>query len=878
MPVYFVQPKSFVKRAGDNTKGSVSPVITDRIQHELAINIKPSNDKTNYFRFTTVGGFPTLVGIGNAIAATFGALIGTTINALTVAAQVTGFTIAGGTTAKTLTLNEDFNVSTHTGNANAHHTRLHAVDGTSDHSLGSGISGKMVQFDTTTILKNATNTDTEVADAVTKKHTQNTDTDLDATFEATFEKVANKDATGGYAGLTLFKINFKNALNTITSWFTNSNTVARTYTFPDKDLTVAGTVDLHTQGTDTALGTLATKNPPVDADLVIQRDSASSWALVTSTWTQVKAFLKTYFEATFEKVANKDAISGYAGLDASQKVIKDPANATATPTASKIPIADGSGKLDGWITAVVHTQNTDTGLGTLGTKNPPIDADKIVQRDSEGLAKSLLHMNGTDASTIFTDEATKTWTAYGNAQLDTAQQKFGTASGLFDGTGDYIDTPDHSDHEPAAEDFTVDCWVRFNNNNGTQAIWGRRTSVTTQKDLFTIYTSGTPINRLTFQGIVNTVEKGGYYFSWSPATNTWYHLEIVRNGTNFYMFVDGVSQTLTVTTAIGTNDLTFSLTGDKLTIGRYGDYDGYYFNGWIDEFRFSKGIARHTANFTPSTSEYSQDGVVDFLVTSTWTQIKAFLKTYFDTLYNLYVHPNHSGDVTSVADGATVIASGVIVNDDINASAAIVDTKLAKITTAGKVDDSALDQLPALGTAPSPPRQTDITNAEIIAAAGIVDTKLAQIATASKVSGAAITLLTSLVSGAGLIPQANIPAQQSKFKYESRSSQAASGAVSYTGYGFTPSALIIIAADTSSPSALAFGFATGTAAFGSIYQNGVAGRYDFTTSDFLTMYYSSGNYQQADLTSFDADGFTLTWTKTGTPPATTTGMIVLAFR
>lgn len=61
------------------------------------------------------------------------------------------------------------------------------------------------------------------------------------------ENVANKDATGGYAGLTLFKINFKNALNTITSFFTNANTVARTYTFQDKDGTIADIVDVATK-------------------------------------------------------------------------------------------------------------------------------------------------------------------------------------------------------------------------------------------------------------------------------------------------------------------------------------------------------------------------------------------------------------------------------------------------------------------------------------------------------------------------------------------------------------------------------------------------------------------------------------------------------
>ncbi len=50
--------------------------------------------------------------------------------------------------------------------------------------------------------------------------------------------------------------------------------------------------------------------------------------------------------------------------------------------------------------------------------------------------------------------------------------------------------------------------------------------------------------------------------------------------------------------------------------------------------------------------------------------------------------PNLTGDITSNGT-ATSIASGVIVNDDINASAGIVDTKLATISTAGKVSNSA---------------------------------------------------------------------------------------------------------------------------------------------------------------------------------------------
>lgn len=55
--------------------------------------------------------------------------------------------------------------------------------------------------------------------------------------------IATKDATGGYAGLTGFAINLKNAAGTIVSSIAGIATVARTYTFPDKDITVAGTTN-----------------------------------------------------------------------------------------------------------------------------------------------------------------------------------------------------------------------------------------------------------------------------------------------------------------------------------------------------------------------------------------------------------------------------------------------------------------------------------------------------------------------------------------------------------------------------------------------------------------------------------------------------------
>ena len=55
-----------------------------------------------------------------------------------------------------------------------------------------------------------------------------------------------------------------------------------------------------------------------------------------------------------------------------------------------------------------------------------------------------------------------------------------------------------------------------------------------------------------------------------------------------------------------------------------------------------------------------------------------------------YIEGKISGDIT-ISSGTAAIGSGVIVNADINASAAIADSKLAAISTAGKVALSALE-------------------------------------------------------------------------------------------------------------------------------------------------------------------------------------------
>lgn len=72
------------------------------------------------------------------------------------------------------------------------------------------------------------------------------------------EHTTNKNVSGGYVGLTLFKINFLNTLGTFTSFFTNANTAARTYTLPDVTGTIALTSDI--PATQTLPQTLAAGN------------------------------------------------------------------------------------------------------------------------------------------------------------------------------------------------------------------------------------------------------------------------------------------------------------------------------------------------------------------------------------------------------------------------------------------------------------------------------------------------------------------------------------------------------------------------------------------------------------------------------------------
>lgn len=203
----------------------------------------------------------------------------------------------------------------------------------------------------------------------------------------------------------------------------------------------------------------------------------------------------------------------------------------------------------------------------------------------------MLHLDGTDASTTFTDSSTAAHTVsgVGNAQLDTAQLKFGTASYLGDGTGDSLTSADDADWDFGTGEFTIDFWVRFAALGGDNNFFSRNANA---GNIQWKYDNGTTQLKAYWGGGFVRTE------TWSPSINTWYHIAIERYSGSVYVYVDG---TQLGTAAANSTDLTFT---DAIYIAAIEDAS-QSINGWIDEYRVSKGIGRYSGtNFTPPSSAY----------------------------------------------------------------------------------------------------------------------------------------------------------------------------------------------------------------------------------------------------------------------------------
>ena len=204
---------------------------------------------------------------------------------------------------------------------------------------------------------------------------------------------------------------------------------------------------------------------------------------------------------------------------------------------------------------------------------------------------ALLHMDGAHSSSAFVDEKGHAFTAFPNAQIATTQSKFGGASGLFDGSGDYLSSPDSADWDFGTGDFTVEFFIRFNALPASTAIAIVSNYASSTTGWFIQFRNDSPGARLAFGSSGDTPVAG---FAWSPSTATWYHVAVARASGTVRAFVDGSPIDSDVT---NTEDISGSTA--PLQVGKLSASAGQYLNGWLDELRITKGVARYTAAFSP---------------------------------------------------------------------------------------------------------------------------------------------------------------------------------------------------------------------------------------------------------------------------------------
>lgn len=203
----------------------------------------------------------------------------------------------------------------------------------------------------------------------------------------------------------------------------------------------------------------------------------------------------------------------------------------------------------------------------------------------------LAHFDGDDESTTFVDSSNSghTITAHGDAQLDTAQKKFGTASLLLDGVGDYASIAASADFA-LTDEITIEGWIR-------------PTDATQNKAIITLFTSNS--NRITVGHLNDTL----YFFTAVPGNSairiqggtvadaTQQHWALTKDDEGVWrLFLDGVL----LGTSTTTNFPADAALAVAIGAGAAGDVT---FAGHQDEVRITRAC-RYTAAFAPPSAPF----------------------------------------------------------------------------------------------------------------------------------------------------------------------------------------------------------------------------------------------------------------------------------
>lgn len=214
----------------------------------------------------------------------------------------------------------------------------------------------------------------------------------------------------------------------------------------------------------------------------------------------------------------------------------------------------------------------------------------------------LLHMDGTNLSTTFTDSSPvsiHTVTSNGGTLISTAQYKFGTASGLFDGTDDYLTVPDNGDFDLSSGHWTIDAWVWGTlSGTGTEGVYFQRTDADNYFSLSILKaTAGNSV-------VLSIYASGSEVVAVSTApcltAATWHHVEVSEYLNNYRIFVDGKLAALTYNTSRPTDYTGTIYLGCTAVAGTATNF----FAGYLDEFRIMKSVQHLNMSFTVPTAAY----------------------------------------------------------------------------------------------------------------------------------------------------------------------------------------------------------------------------------------------------------------------------------
>jgi len=205
----------------------------------------------------------------------------------------------------------------------------------------------------------------------------------------------------------------------------------------------------------------------------------------------------------------------------------------------------------------------------------------------------LTEVNGTSLLCNFTNAGIYDGTGrnvletVGDAHVENSAKKYGTGSMQFDGTGDYLFVQGLDNLEFGTGDFTVEFWL---NTSNLDVVPFDCRPASTQGDYLTLYIDTNGALRWEEGGANRIISSNG-----AISTGTWYHIAATREGTNSKLFLDGTQVGSTYT-----DSTNYLIPSGRPSIGAQGRTVGNSgVNGYIDDLRITKGVARYTANFTP---------------------------------------------------------------------------------------------------------------------------------------------------------------------------------------------------------------------------------------------------------------------------------------